>query len=264
LQRFYVGRVKTGLLWLLTFGLFGIGQIVDMIMIALGQFRDSDGKRVLDFTKKRVHTLKQPVNQYSAIVRDKWTDSRVGFKLGNLVFNLLGGILLLGSLAVGAVVSVGIPEAIAAGAFGNEVAFEIAEETQVHDWDKIATAVMGVATIIAGTLAATCLLFARRESNWGHLFRIPVAAAAFVGSVISLGATTNFGHRWHYVAEKVNDRLVGGAFEMLFGNQFWPPFVFACLLFIAGVFIMAWPARAKATRTAPTPAAKHAREGHTV
>jgi hypothetical protein len=43
LHRFYVGKVKSGLLWLFTFGLFGIGWIVDVFSIAFGKFTDKYG-----------------------------------------------------------------------------------------------------------------------------------------------------------------------------------------------------------------------------
>ncbi len=33
LHRIYVGRVGTGILWLLTLGLLGIGQIVDLFLL---------------------------------------------------------------------------------------------------------------------------------------------------------------------------------------------------------------------------------------
>lgn len=42
-HRFYVGKIGTGILWFLTFGIGGIGWIVDIIMIALDAFRDKYG-----------------------------------------------------------------------------------------------------------------------------------------------------------------------------------------------------------------------------
>jgi len=46
IHRFYVGKVGTGILWLLTGGLCGIGALVDMILIIVGSFRDIHGRYV--------------------------------------------------------------------------------------------------------------------------------------------------------------------------------------------------------------------------
>jgi len=42
-HRFYVGKTGTGILMLLTLGGLGIWQLVDIIFIAVGNFKDSNG-----------------------------------------------------------------------------------------------------------------------------------------------------------------------------------------------------------------------------
>lgn len=241
LHRLYVGKVKSGLLWLFTFGLLGFGQLYDMVMIALGHFKDADGRRVLYFTQERFKQLKQPVNQYSAVVKRQWTESRIGFRLGNLVLNLSGGLLLIAALVAGAAMAVDIPGAFADGVFGREIQMDIANDLEVRDWDELAKVILAAIAIAAGSISAVCLIFARRESTWVHLLRIPIASAGFVGSVLAMGSTTQFGRRWPNVADKVNDHLIGAAVREL--PHLTGGLVLASIFFVAGMFVLAWPAR---------------------
>lgn len=46
IHRFYVGKIGTGIIYLLTGGLFGIGWVVDLILIIVGKFKDKEGNLV--------------------------------------------------------------------------------------------------------------------------------------------------------------------------------------------------------------------------
>ena len=42
-HRFYVGKIGTGILMLITLGGFGIWALIDLIMIIVGSFKDKKG-----------------------------------------------------------------------------------------------------------------------------------------------------------------------------------------------------------------------------
>ena len=49
-QRFYVGKIGTGILMLLTLGGLGIWAIIDLIVLITGNFRDRDNNRITNWS----------------------------------------------------------------------------------------------------------------------------------------------------------------------------------------------------------------------
>jgi len=45
-HRFYVGKIGTGILMLITFGCLAIWTIIDFVMIIVGSFTDKNGNRL--------------------------------------------------------------------------------------------------------------------------------------------------------------------------------------------------------------------------
>ncbi len=45
-HRFYAGKIGTGIVMLLTLGGLGIWTIIDLIIIATGNFKDKDGLKI--------------------------------------------------------------------------------------------------------------------------------------------------------------------------------------------------------------------------
>lgn len=50
IHRFYVGKVGTGILQLLTLGGLGIWALIDLILLACGAFKDKEGQPMKQWT----------------------------------------------------------------------------------------------------------------------------------------------------------------------------------------------------------------------
>jgi TM2 domain-containing membrane protein YozV len=49
-HRYYVGKIKTGVLQMLTLGGFGIWCLIDFVLIIIGSFTDAEGKKITQWT----------------------------------------------------------------------------------------------------------------------------------------------------------------------------------------------------------------------
>ena len=52
IHRFYVGKIRTGVLWMFTLGFLGIGSTIDAIYALCGEFKDAEGRSILKWINK--------------------------------------------------------------------------------------------------------------------------------------------------------------------------------------------------------------------
>ena len=55
-HRFYVGKIGTGILMILTFGGLGIWVLIDLVVILCGEFTDKDGNKIRQWTGEQLST----------------------------------------------------------------------------------------------------------------------------------------------------------------------------------------------------------------
>lgn len=83
IHRFYAGKTKSGILYLLTIGLFGIGWIVDIILIATGKF-DSRPQMAKTNSSQTVNKSITPVREKRR-VSVEFTPSNETISSGNTI-----------------------------------------------------------------------------------------------------------------------------------------------------------------------------------
>ena len=240
LHRFVSGRIGSGILWLLTLGLAGVGQLVDLILIALGEFRDSHGRPL------RSRGSSEAVNGLSSVPATSLVNNGLA---------VLGGLALTLTVMVGFVLAVDVPEMIAADIFrdldlkGSDIESIFGTRT----WPELLRELLQLLAGILAVIAVGLLLASRRGGGLRHALQVPAAMVPF-GATFGLLMQAFYRVRWSNVAHGIKQEKIGLILEeFLRSSDFIPSCIGAAVMFTVALLILALPPRRTTTSPAAAP-----------
>jgi hypothetical protein len=289
LHRFYVGKIGTGILWLFTGGLAGIGQFIDIIMIAIGQFEDKNGLPLVhwhDPAKVSADAAQGPKPERAAAVSGQpqaqpavepaqaetpptppappepaSTPSYAS--TGTIIYEpwhpfsglicALGHIFILAAIVVGLAVGLHLPSVVAAGWPNPEIGQELDRVFGYAEWPRLLESGGAILIVALLFVAAICVMVGRRKSGPAHLIRALLGVGGFFWAIQLFRSEAISSQEIQGIVERLEQNQVGLALERLFGAFGQEEAIFAGVIALASVLIMAWPPRRQTPVFAPMP-----------
>ncbi len=243
LQRFYAGKVGTGILWLLTLGFLGIGQLVDVILIATGTFEDADGRRLTvwwrgDGTERAGSAARSlPASRAARPV------PRVNPL--SVLLGLAGVLALLATVVPTLVLALQLPEMIAAGFPDPSLAAELTRGLGYADWPNLFHRIGRTAVFGLCVASAVLLMLSRRGGGAWHMMRaVSGVGLFFLACVMSWSVIPDWTatQLWAEIRSLVEGNQIGPAIERLLDAGQGRALVLMVLALVSAVVVLLWPA----------------------
>jgi len=282
LHRFYVGKIGTGILWLFTFGLFGIGQLIDVILIAVGQFEDKNGLRVAMWwnpseVKRGVPQAKvaaaaatpaaaqthEPPQQAQQTPPPRAAEQQAPFypSTGTVIYEpwqpfsgllaAIGHIFVFAAILVGLAISLHLPAVVAAGWPDPDLAAELEQLFGYSDWPVLLERLGSTLIVVLLFLAAVFMLMGRRKSGAPHMIRAVVGLGGFFWAIRLFRSEIMATADVQGVVDFLKQDQVGLALERLLGAFSQEEAIFAGVIILLSVLVLAWPPRRQRPVFAP-------------